>query len=358
MNVFRVLLALAAGLAGAILVLPLLLLIAPFLIVLLLSRTIARWIEPAYTPDQQIVEFDPYIGWKARPLLNTYQLADDVYRLTTDSDGWRGKTKLSESDLVVFGDSFVFGHAIGDRHFFANVNPRLRVKAIGVDGYNLVQGLLWMKRLSSQIQNKLIVWFIFLGNDLFENLQVSMEGYRTPFVRQKKGTDQWEIVSSHLSPAPWPSGPRYYTSIFMDQLAWLFVPGPYSRRVFSACEYLIEEADRTIREAGSRLVVVSIPTKKLLSAELLRQMKGYLPDASKFDPDLPDKILAEICSSRELPFVAGKDYLDSKDYREFEVHWNERGNRRIAKLLEDLHLTYAPTKVDRASIETREAAII
>jgi hypothetical protein len=358
MNAFRVLLALMAGLIGTILVLPLLLLIAPFLLVLILNRTIARWIEPAHMPDQEIIEFDPYIGWKARPFLNTYHLADDVYRLTTDSDGWRGKTKLSESDLVVFGDSFVFGHAIGDRHFFADLNPRLRVKAIGVAGYNLVQGLLWMNRLSSQIRNKLIVWFIFVGNDLFETLQVCMEGYRTPFVRQKRGTDQWEIVSSHLSPAPWPSGTGYYRSIFMEQLAGLFVPGPYSRRVFSACEYLIGEADRTIREAGSRLVVVSIPTKRQLSAELLRELKGYLPDASKFDPDLPDKLLAEICSSRDLPFVAGKDYLDSRDYREFEVHWNERGNRRIAKLLKDLHLTYAPTKVDRASVETREAAII
>ena len=90
MNAFRVLLALMAGLAGAILVLPLLLLIAPFLLVLILTRH--RQMDRACIHAlDQIVEFDPFIGWKGKATLNTYHLADDVYRLTTDSDGWRGR---------------------------------------------------------------------------------------------------------------------------------------------------------------------------------------------------------------------------------------------------------------------------
>src|SRR5262249_1276507 len=153
-----------------------------------------RWIEPAYLPWHEMIEFDQFVGWKPKPGLNTYHLADDdVYRTTTDMEGWRGKTTFEESQVVVFGDSYVFGHAIDDRYFFADLNPRLRVKAIGVNGYNMVQEYMWMKRLAPRLRAKLAIWFIFLGNDVTDSLEASMEGYRIPFVRQDRGTARWEV---------------------------------------------------------------------------------------------------------------------------------------------------------------------
>jgi hypothetical protein len=355
MNEFRLFVALIAGLVAAIAVLPIGLFVLPFCFIHFMVKYLTKRFEPSHRPYEQIIEFDPLIGWKARPDLRTYHLADDVYQLTTDEDGWRGQTKISEADVVVFGDSFAFGHAIGDRAFFANLNPSLRVKAIGVDGYNLVQELLWMRRLGLQISNKLVVWFIFLGNDLFENLQVSMEGYRTPFVKQGSKRGEWEIVTNHVDRTPWPSGSRYYRNVFMKQLAGIFVAGAFSDRIFGACEYLIEEGKRTIREVGSELVVVSIPTKRQLSQQLAQELKGYALDPSAFDLELPDKRLAEICRRCGLSFVAGKDHLNSSHYRDFEVHWNEQGNRCIADLLADLYVKYSKA-IPRKSIEAPDLA--
>ena len=340
MNTFRVLLALIAGLAGAILVLPLVLLLAPFVLVLIVTRHLTKWIEPSYLPWQQLIEYDSFAGWKGKAGLKTYHLADDVYTLTTDAEGWRGSGTVAESDILVFGDSYAFGHAISDRDFFAHVNPRRRVKAIGVNGYNMVQQLMWMKRLTSEIGGKLIVWFIYLGNDLADNLEASMEGYRIPFLKQKPGSAEWEIVTHHLSAAPWPSGARNYISAFSERNAKVFVKGATSARIFAACNYLIREAAKVVRQAGSKLVVMSIPPKEMLSTAGHGTWKSYLSDPSSFDVDLPDRQLAEICAQLNTPFVAGKSLLDLSDYRRFDTHWNEKGNRKVSELLDSLYQAF------------------
>lgn len=340
MNVFRVLLALMAGLAGAILALPLVLLLAPFVFVVIVTRHFAKWIEPNYLPWQQLIEYDPFVGWKGKASLKTYHLADDVYTFTTDAEGWRGSETLAKSDVVVFGDSYAFGHAISDRNFFAHVNPRLRVKSIGVNGYNMVQQLMWMKRLASEIGGKLIVWFIYLGNDLADNLEASMEGYRIPFLKQQPESGEWEIVTRHLSAAPWPSDASYYIRNFCERNAKMFVTGAASARIFGACDYLIREAAKVVRQAGSKLVVVSIPPKDMFSTARHAIWKVHLSDPSSFEIDLPDRQLADLCARLDIPFVAGKSLLDLSDYRRFDTHWNEKGNRKVAELLDRLHRSF------------------
>lgn len=334
MNTLRVVVALISGLVGAILMLPLVLCLSPWIFVLMVTRSLARWIEPSHLPWQQLIEFDPWVGWKTRPGLKGYHLADDdVYRTTTDTEGWRGRATVDESQVLVFGDSYVFGQAASDRHFFADLNPHLRVKAIGVSGYNMVQELMWMIRLAPRMRGKLAIWFIYLGNDLTDSLATNVEGYRIPFVRENRETGRWEIVTSHLSASPWPSGSRYHHATFYERVAKLFVPGPFSARVFSACEYLIAEADRVTRQAGSRLIVVSIPSKNMLLEKDMQMLKEQFSDDSKFDVDYPDWQLGEICRTLGVHFVAGKGHLDAGHYRQCEAHWNKDGSRRVSELI-------------------------
>ena len=338
MNTFRIVVALIGGVVGAILVLPLVLFLSPWIFVVMVTRSLARRIEPSYLPWRQLVEFDPWVGWRTRPDLKGYHLADDdVYQTTTDAEGWRGRTTVDESQVLVFGDSYVFGHAASDRHFFADLNPQLRVKAIGVSGYNMVQELMWMKRLAPRMRGKLAIWFIYLGNDLTDSLVTNIEGYRIPFVRENRETGRWEIVTSHLSASPWPSGPGYHHATFYERVAKIFVPGPFSARVFSACEYLIEEADRVTRQAGSRLIVVSIPSKNMLLKKDMQMLKGHFPDDSKFDVGYPDRQLGGICRRLDVHFVAGKDHLGAGHYRQCESHWNDKGSRRVSELLAGIY---------------------
>ncbi|HEX7797938.1 MAG TPA: hypothetical protein VF456_26430 [Vicinamibacterales bacterium] len=328
---------------GLLMLVPILLFMAPFVVVWAAHRAIVRWIEPEATPDHHIVEFAPVVGWRPRARLKTHALADDLYRISTDGDGWRGSLSLDASQIVVFGDSFAFGHAASDQTFFAGADPSLRIKAIGADGYNLVQELIWMRRLSARLSGKLIVWFIFLGNDIFESLQPCMEGYRTPFVRKNKRSGEWEIVTNHVDASPWPSGFRYYESIFMEQFASMFTAGPAADRLFDACQYLFSEAHRTIDGAGGRLVILSVPARRQLSEAGRDQIKTYLHNPVSFDADLPDKRLQSICRKLGIPFVAGQKYLDLDDYLEHDAHWNTKGHRRIANLLGQLQQSFGPS---------------
>lgn len=338
MNLFRFVIGVLAGTLGVILLLPILLLISPWLIVAYLTNIFAKWFEPAYLRWNQVVEYDSTLGWKTKPNLNGYHLADDgVYQTTTDAEGWRGKSSIDDSDVVVFGDSYVFGHAVSDANFFADLNPRLRIKAIGVSGYSMVQEYMSIERLAPRIRGKLVVWFVYIGNDLTDSLATNIEGYRAPFLRQNRKTGEWEVVTSHVDASRWPSGPGYHNTTFYERVAQLFVPGPFSHRVFSASEYLIEEADRVIREADGQLVIVSIPSKNMLLKEEMQTLTRWLPRDTKFDPDYPDKQLREICHRFNVDFVAGKSHLDGSDYRAAESHWNRRGHQKVARLLASLH---------------------
>ncbi len=156
-------------------------------------------------------------------------------------------------EVIVFGDSYAFGHASSDKYFFADLNPNLRVKAIGANGYNMVQEYLWIRELASRMRGKLVVWFIYLGNDLTDNVEASVEGYRIPFVKEVQEARTWEIVTSHLRASPWPSGARRWLSTFSERRAKIFVPGPSSARIFSACEYLIANGANVVQEGGRQV---------------------------------------------------------------------------------------------------------
>jgi hypothetical protein len=138
----RACLATIAALAGLILATPILFTGLPFWAITFLTRIFSRLLESQTIPWQEIIQFYPIIGWKPKPNLNSHALADDVFHFTTDNNGWRGKSSLQESDVVVFGDSFAFGYGVNDSSFFADINPTLRIKAIKTNRYNMVQSLL------------------------------------------------------------------------------------------------------------------------------------------------------------------------------------------------------------------------
>jgi hypothetical protein len=78
----------------------------------------------------------------------------------------------------------------------------------------------------------------------------------------------------------------------------------------------------------------------MLSTTGHAKWKLHLSDPSRFDIDLPDRQLADICAQLDTPFVAGKSLLSLSHYRRFDTHWNEKGNRKVSELLDSLHRTF------------------
>src|SRR5687768_3515656 len=122
----RTLLALVGGVLGYLLVMPIIVVGAPFWMVALLTRTLKPWISPGVVQWTELIQFDPIIGWKPKPGISAVceALQADVFYVETDQEGWRGPASLDDSQLIVFGDSYAFGYAT-NRPFFHVSTPGL-----------------------------------------------------------------------------------------------------------------------------------------------------------------------------------------------------------------------------------------
>ena len=320
------------------LVLPVLLLMLPLWLVSACTRALARLLEPAYLTRDQLIEYDPTFGWKPRANLNTRHLMVDVFRISTDGDGWRGRSSLADSDVVVFGDSFAAGYGVDEEHIFANLSSEPRIKPIGIGGYSMVQAFLWMNELAPSLSGKLVVWFIYLGNDLYDNLSPDLRGYRKPFLREVRGGGGWEICSDHVTREQWPIVRRSRKGhIHMASLAELCSETFLAERAFAACRFLISEGHQLCSRVGADLVVLTIPDTHQLSAAGQAYLKSLGPNLKGFDPDLPDAEIASICRTVGVRFLPGKNFLDVGCYRQNDCHWNPLGHRRVANTLANLY---------------------
>lgn len=339
MGLLRTIVAAFAGVIGVILLIPLFLLVTPFWFVSLLTRGISRIIEPRFLTRDQLIQFDPVFGWKPRPNLDTHHLMVDLFHLTTDAHGWRGDSSLEESDIVVFGDSFVAGYGVSDRQFFANLKRNPKIKPIGTGGYCMVQEFLWMKQLAPRMRGKLVVWFIYYGNDLYDNLVPDLRGYRKPLLREGKENGGWEIVSSHVTSEAWPivTQTRMQGENHLPKLAELSSHTFLARRAYGACDYLIGEGKQACVEAGADLMILTIPDSCQLTREGQRRLQSLGGDPKSFDANLPDRKLEAICRRHSIGFLAGKTFLDSSCYKTNDCHWNAQGHRKIAEALAHLY---------------------
>lgn len=327
----------AASVPGLILTLPFVLLALPFWFVRGVTRFATRLVRRAQ-PDEtawgELIRYEPEVGWMPRANLDVHARAGGLFHLTTDEEGWRGKLPLDEADLVVMGDSFAFGQGADDGDLFTEFVPGARAKSVGANGYNLVQSHLWMQRLAPRLRGRTVAWLIYYDNDLLENLVPYQQHYRMPFVRETEDEDGWEIVTSHVSPEPWPfRESRDYTT----RLAEICSPTRLSRRAFGAAEFLLQKAREACGRAEARLVVVGIPSPELVRPRERERLASLLPNPRSFDARLPDRRLAEICESLGLPFVALAEHLGSADYLPDDCHWTPGGHRKVGALLGDLY---------------------
>lgn len=356
--IWRSILVFLALLVGLVLVLPVVLVALGLAAVAGLTRLIASGLQrsPRAAQWRELVQYEPVVGWRPRPNLDTYAWADDVFHLTIGPDGWRGKLPLAQADVVVFGDSFSFGHGADDRDMYTEFCGGLRVKSIGSDGYDMVHGLLWMQRLAPELAGKLVVWFVYYGNDLHENLLPNMGKYRMPYVRQRGEDGGWEVVTDHVSPEPWPfRSPTSYHPIMAD----FSCPTPFSRRVFSACEYLVSEAHAICERAGAQLAVVGVPDRVQLTRRGRAKLARLAPRGQEFDVHRPDKQLGEICRRLDIPFVPLSAQLTARDYLVHDIHWRRSGHRKVGAVLKRLHQEAqlpTPPFVHARLVETASAA--
>jgi hypothetical protein len=337
-RIVRAAVAVIGALVGLMALLPLLVLSLPFILVSFFTKAICRWFEPHCVPWPKILEYHSVLGWKPRPNLNLHcSFPAGMFHLKTDANGWRGQTNIDDAQMIVIGDSFAFGYGVDDKDAFFSLNHSdLRIKVIGSPGYNMAQEIIWMRQLFPHLRGKLVVWFICLSNDLYDNLLPNLYTYRTPFVRQVNGNGRWEIVSNHLAPVSWPF--RHERNFRHEEKVWaVFGNSRLSERAYSACEFLIKEARDICRSADAQLTLITIPwTIQFSTAEWESRVRQF-GDPALFDRYLPDRRLGEICSQLGVGLICAREHMDPQDHIPGEGHWNKKGHRRVAEILNALY---------------------
>lgn len=320
----------------AMLVAPAALVAAPFWAVAAATRRLPGVfrLQPASLTWVDAMEFDAAIGWRTRPNLAGYIDAGQPFYFTTDAEGWRDtKARMDESELLVFGDSFAFGQGVDEKRVFTKYLGNIPTKLLGSNGYSMVHAVLQMERLGSRLAGRHVVWFIYLGNDLYDNLRPNYGRYRMPFARLRDG--EWNIETSHVSAEPWGLVEKHAN--YAKELARLSTPGPKTDRALAAAAYLIERASRACSGVGAHLSVVTVPRREQVDPASLDGLRVLSPDPERFDVHLLDDELRTCCDEIGVPMVALADHLSHRDYSKVDIHWNRTGHARVGRLLSDLH---------------------
>jgi len=357
-SVARLVLATAGASVALAATLPLLLVALPFWVVRVLTSAggkLSRRLQPRETPWEELVRFEPEVGWIPLPGLDTHARAGHLFHLSTDEEGWRGPTSLHDADIVVVGDSFAFGYGASDRDLFTEQVPGLSAKGVGANGYSMVQGLLWMERLGERLRDRTVVWIVYYGNDLYENLVPNQGRYRMPFVRESAtGRNDWQVVTEHVGPEPWPfHRDRWYDQILAEICSRTFV----SDRAFRACEYLIGRGRDLCREAGARLALVGNPDVDMVRPGGIAHLRERSSAPGTFDVGRPDRELASMCERLEVPFYALSSVLTVRDHLPWDCHWSPQGHRKVARVLARIHRDLAPSPGETPATGTSEPAV-
>ena len=102
--------------------------------------------------------------------------------------------------------------------------------------------------------------------------------------------------------------------------------------------YLLQQAKELCDSVHARLVVFTIPDKDQLTEHGIKRLNRFVNGSFTFDPEYPDKQFANMCEEMNIRLISGYKHLTMQDYKERDGHWNDRGNRKVANIIQD-HLT-------------------
>ena len=360
MNLVKLFFGLTVALFALILIVPVFVLALPFWLVRGMTGSISGMLERRYLEWADLIEFDRHIGWRPKANLSSRHRADDIFSISTDQYGWRGRASIDESDIIVFGDSFAWGYGIDDQDYFADLPANLHIKAVGTVGYNLVQEYLWMQKYSESLRGKLVVWLVFYGNDLIDNIMPDMCGYRTPFLRQSADKKDWAIETSHLSPSRWPLTPlrRQRGWHYLESLGELCGPSLLSDRSYSACEFIIRKGHQLCESVEAKMMILALPEQNQLTEKgqtKLRNLRARAASADTLDTNYPDKRLAEICRKHGVSFVTTFELMPIECFKETDCHWNKAGHKRFSDLLVEIHQGIGPIDASASGLALAES---
>lgn len=333
------------------------------------------WQRPENAPDPELL----FVRRGNQRLVRSF-LGDETHRLRGvqsptvyhstlhyDGDGFRNPEHPEAAGVIVIGDSFIEGAHVADREVVtAQLGEALAepVRNLGRIGYGPQQELEVLRRHGVTSHPRVCVWAFYEGNDLddADRYESDREELRRLLRRRASGT-RFErsfvrnallyAIRTWLSPEPrWPA--RGYTGRFVDRsgkpVPIYFASGDYragegheppqagSPRI-DRLRAVISEMNAVCRRAGTRLVVVFIPTKWRVYRDLCTFEPGAI--CSRWPVDGLPRVLGAVARSAgdDVSFLdLTGPFVDEATrgtlvYLADDTHWSAEGHRAAARAI-------------------------
>ncbi len=289
---------------------------------------------------------------------------------TTDARGFRNMTDRTQADVVLIGDSYVEGWYVSDDQTAANVlEQRLGVPVsnLAVSGYGTLQELEVLRRYGLPMRPRLVAWFFFEGNDLyddqgFEDTMLFLEDHevedlgfdlglrfdwprfrRASLVRNAHGWVRQAVhplVRQPLPPHGWfldDTGTRHLLA-YHDYAALPFTE--YEAERFGTTKQAIRDGVALGRDLGVVVVPVFVPMKFRVYGRHCTFAAGS--QCRQWHPwDLPERF-STFCATEGLecldlsPLMQAEAAAGRLLYAPEDSHWNEAGHKFVAAQLHTL----------------------
>jgi hypothetical protein len=285
----------------------------------------------------------------------------DRITVTYDRHGYRNATELTRADVVLIGDSYVQGDYVSDDETMATLLQRRLgrpVANLGVAGYGAAQELIVLERDAIPLEPRIVLWFFFEGNDLyndhdFENTLLAPRQARTSGFTDahgwwsrslvRSGYAQVRLTLSPLVPSHCPhfgivrAGPhRGRTILFADEAAWPWTA--FERDRWERARQTLGQAARLARSHGARLLLVYVPMKFREYRDFIdiprgSELAGWTlwPLPALFERFCRDEGLACLDLTEPLRDAVRDGGMP---HAPPDSHWSPEGHRLVARRLE------------------------
>jgi len=358
---------------------------------LLVTFVMAEVYFRAFNPHENVkseqnifFEYNDALGWQLIPNMSGVVSSKHEYHtvVTINNAGMRDKERhvaktSGEKRIAVLGDSFTTGMDVDDKAVFTqimenNLFKNIEVLNFGVNGYGPTQEYLLLKLRALSYKPDVVVMVIYMGNDFDDIIGLSdwIDGYKRPQAVLNK---QGKIDLTNI-PVPRTEGrylrkkeqvcdlPQSHLVNFLDKYLHELKKNKYAIEnmpselrickknpdeqtigAFNLMQGIINETNWLCKRNGTRFVVVAAPTIIQVYNNVFwpKIVKKYNLNTDTYDLETPDKVLAKICDTLNIPYLdltaslkeaakKGEDvyYYDNQ-------HWNRKGHQLVAEAISE-----------------------
>jgi len=328
----------------------------------------------------------PNMHWSGRPasdIEHAYWLPRSLatpINFTYDRWGYRNPTEMKQANIVLIGDSYVEGWYVSDEQTVASqLGHRLGqfVANLGVAGYGTMQEFRVLNSDALAKKPKVIAWFFFEGNDLYDDLRFEKilaaappePGETTP---QSEGLIRRASLDEVLA---WLNGWKQrsftlnafrYIRVWSDPIVpnraphWALLPREdgSSKRIYffdyaavpwtefeesrwEKTKQAFREGIQTARANGASIVLIYVPIKFRVYRDFIKIPRGSPLSHWGVWKSLPQNFM-EFCRTASVPCLDLTDRLQQAVregvdvYAPHDTHWSSEGNAVVAAELEHL----------------------